>query len=118
MDQISGGGRSGATGRHYKFKSVGKSTKVTFVLDFQPRGLAKWMDGMITRTMQAEVLWKYIQRENIPEVFKSYPDLQLVLFFSGLNLSLNMPIRLVVMQMENIRPCTRIAPVTVESRKG
>jgi hypothetical protein len=28
---------------------------VTFVLDFQPKGLAKLMDGMIASSMQAEV---------------------------------------------------------------
>lgn len=39
----------------YKFEPEGMSTRVTFVLDFQPRGLAKLMDGMINRTMQSEV---------------------------------------------------------------
>jgi uncharacterized membrane protein len=39
----------------YKFDSVGMSTKVTFILDFQPKGLAKLMDGMINKTMQGEV---------------------------------------------------------------
>lgn len=32
-----------------------EGTKVSFSLDFQPKGLARLMDGMITRTMQAEV---------------------------------------------------------------
>ena len=39
----------------YKFESTGNSTKVTFVLDFQPKGLAKLMDGMINKSMQGEV---------------------------------------------------------------
>ncbi|HSD83000.1 MAG TPA: SRPBCC family protein, partial [Anaerolineae bacterium] len=39
----------------YKFESDGKSTKVTFVLDFQPKGLARLMDGMISKNMRAEV---------------------------------------------------------------
>jgi uncharacterized membrane protein len=39
----------------YKFEADGKATKVTFVLDFQPKGLAKLMDGMINKNMQAEV---------------------------------------------------------------
>jgi uncharacterized membrane protein len=39
----------------YKFEAAGNSTKVTFVLDFQPKGLAKLMDGMINKSMQGEV---------------------------------------------------------------
>lgn len=39
----------------YRFESVGKLTKVTFVLDFQPKGLARLMDGMISKNMRAEV---------------------------------------------------------------
>jgi uncharacterized membrane protein len=39
----------------YQFESSGKSTTVTFVLDFQPRGLARLLDGMINKNMQAEV---------------------------------------------------------------
>jgi uncharacterized membrane protein len=39
----------------YQFESAGDSTKVTFTLDFQPKGLAKLMDGMINRTMKEEV---------------------------------------------------------------
>jgi uncharacterized protein YndB with AHSA1/START domain len=39
----------------YKFAPAGGATTITFVLDFQPKGLAKLMDGMITNTMQAEV---------------------------------------------------------------
>ncbi len=31
------------------------ATKVTFILDFQPKGLAKLMDGMIEKTMHAEI---------------------------------------------------------------
>ena len=39
----------------YKFESTAGGTSVTFVLDFQPKGLAKLMDGMITSTMRAEI---------------------------------------------------------------
>jgi uncharacterized membrane protein len=39
----------------YRFESAGKSTKVTFTLDFQPKGLAKLMNGMIEKNMRAEV---------------------------------------------------------------
>ena len=39
----------------YRFKAIGDSTQVTFVLDFQPRGLAKLMDGMINKSMRDEV---------------------------------------------------------------
>jgi uncharacterized membrane protein len=39
----------------YKFEAAGSSTKITFVLDFQPKGLAKLMDGVINKTMQEEV---------------------------------------------------------------
>lgn len=39
----------------YKLEAAGRSTKVTFVLDFQPKGLARLMDGMINKSMQAEV---------------------------------------------------------------
>src|SRR6266487_3650590 len=39
----------------YVFKSIGSSTQVTFILDFQPKGLAKLMDGMINKSMKEEV---------------------------------------------------------------
>jgi uncharacterized membrane protein len=39
----------------YKFEARGQSTAVTFVLDFEPKGLAKLMDGVINKNMQAEV---------------------------------------------------------------
>ena len=39
----------------YKLESAGTATKVSFVLDFQPKGLAKLMDGIIGKTMQSEV---------------------------------------------------------------
>jgi hypothetical protein len=39
----------------YRFESAGSSTKVTFVLDFQPKGLARLMDNMINYVMRAEV---------------------------------------------------------------
>ncbi len=39
----------------YRFQPSGKSTQVTFTLDYQPKGLARLMDPMITKQMQAEV---------------------------------------------------------------
>jgi uncharacterized membrane protein len=39
----------------YHFESDGKATIVTFVLDFQPQGLAKLMNPMIQSSMQGEV---------------------------------------------------------------
>jgi len=39
----------------YRFEEVGRSTRVTFALDLQPRGLARFMDKKITKTMESEV---------------------------------------------------------------
>ena len=39
----------------YKLEPSGNGTRVSFVLDFQPKGLAKLMDGIIGKTMQSEV---------------------------------------------------------------
>ena len=39
----------------YLFESRGTSTELTFTLDFQPKGLARLMDGVIGRQMQDEV---------------------------------------------------------------
>jgi hypothetical protein len=39
----------------YTLAADGDGTRVTFVLDFQPKGLARLMDGMIGKTMQSEV---------------------------------------------------------------
>ena len=39
----------------YKFESTAGGTSVTFALDFQPKGLARLMDGVITSTMRAEI---------------------------------------------------------------
>jgi uncharacterized membrane protein len=40
----------------YMFESQGDhTTKVSFTLHFEPKGLAKLMDGMITKSMQSEV---------------------------------------------------------------
>jgi uncharacterized membrane protein len=39
----------------YSFESDGKSTTLTFILDFQPKGLAKLMNPMIQSSMQSEV---------------------------------------------------------------
>jgi uncharacterized protein YndB with AHSA1/START domain len=39
----------------YTLEPAGSGTQVSFVLDFQPKGLARLMDGMIAKTMQSEV---------------------------------------------------------------
>ena len=39
----------------YTFESDGKSTTVTFVLDFKTKGLAKLMEPMINQSMKSEV---------------------------------------------------------------
>lgn len=39
----------------YYFESVDNGTKLKFVLDYQPKGLAILMGPMITRTMRSEV---------------------------------------------------------------
>lgn len=39
----------------YLFQAAGDETVVTFVLDYQPKGLARLMDPMISKQMQAEV---------------------------------------------------------------
>lgn len=39
----------------YKFEAVGNSTHLTFSLHFEPKGLAKLMDPMISATMRSEV---------------------------------------------------------------
>ncbi len=39
----------------YQFASEGKSTTVSFVLDFQAKGLGKLMDPMIQKSMEGEV---------------------------------------------------------------
>ena len=39
----------------YKLEPVGNSTRLTFTLDYQPRGLARLMDPMIASSMRSEV---------------------------------------------------------------
>ena len=39
----------------YRFEPVGDSTRLTFILHYEPKGLAKLMDPMIARTMRSEV---------------------------------------------------------------
>jgi uncharacterized membrane protein len=39
----------------YKFEAVGSSTRVTFILHFEPKGLTKLMDPMITSSMKSEI---------------------------------------------------------------
>jgi uncharacterized membrane protein len=39
----------------YRFETVGDATRVTFMLHYEPKGLARLMDPMITRTMRSEV---------------------------------------------------------------
>jgi hypothetical protein len=39
----------------YSLQPEGAGTRVRFVLDFKPSGLARLMDGVIERTMRSEV---------------------------------------------------------------
>jgi uncharacterized membrane protein len=39
----------------YKLEALGSSTSLTFILHYEPKGLAKLMDTVITKTMQQEV---------------------------------------------------------------
>ena len=39
----------------YRFEAEGTGTQVTFILHYEPKGLARLMGPMITRTMQGEV---------------------------------------------------------------
>ena len=39
----------------YRFEAAGDATRVTFILHFEPKGLTRLMDPMITRTMRSEV---------------------------------------------------------------
>jgi uncharacterized membrane protein len=39
----------------YQFEDLGDSTRLTFILDYETKGLTKLMGPMITRTMQSEV---------------------------------------------------------------
>lgn len=39
----------------YRFESLGDSTRLTFSLNFEPKGLARLMDPMIASTMRSEV---------------------------------------------------------------
>jgi uncharacterized membrane protein len=39
----------------YRFEAAGSGTRVTFILDYQPKGLGRLMDPMINQTMRGEV---------------------------------------------------------------
>jgi uncharacterized membrane protein len=39
----------------YQFEAVGGSTRVIFILDFQPKGFAWFMNSMINTSMQSEI---------------------------------------------------------------
>ena len=39
----------------YTFESLGDSTRLTFMLHFEPKGLAKLMDPMISSSMKSEI---------------------------------------------------------------
>jgi uncharacterized membrane protein len=39
----------------YRFEAAGNSTRLTFTLHFEPKGLSKFMDPMITATMKSEI---------------------------------------------------------------
>ena len=39
----------------FRFAGAGDATEVTFILDYQPTGIARLLDPMIARTMRSEV---------------------------------------------------------------
>ena len=39
----------------YKFETIGNSTRLTFVLHFEPKGLFRLMDPMISSSMRSEI---------------------------------------------------------------
>jgi uncharacterized membrane protein len=39
----------------YQFEAVGESTRLTFILHFEPKGVAKLMDPMINASMRSEI---------------------------------------------------------------
>ena len=39
----------------YRFEAIGSATRVTFRLQYEPKGFARLMDPMITQTMRREV---------------------------------------------------------------
>ncbi len=51
----------------YQFESLGQTTRLTFNLHFEPKGIARLMDGMIQKTMQSEVA----ALENLKKVLES-----------------------------------------------
>ena len=57
----------------YRFEPVGEQTRVTFVLHYEPKGLARLMDPIITQTMRSEVatlsnLKTYLESEQASQV--------------------------------------------------
>ncbi len=53
----------------YVLQPQGTSTAVTFILDYQPKGLAKLMDGMIAGQMKSEVG----MLSNLKQYLESHP---------------------------------------------
>ncbi len=51
----------------YLFEDLGDSTQVQLILDFQPHGLARLMDGMVEKAMREEVA----VLENLKKVLES-----------------------------------------------
>ncbi len=47
----------------FALNNSGNATQLTFILDFQPKGLAKLMGPMIQKTMEAEVQTLEPQKE-------------------------------------------------------
>lgn len=39
----------------YRFEALGNSTRLTFILHYEPKGLARLMDPVINRSMQEEI---------------------------------------------------------------
>lgn len=53
----------------YRFEAVGNGTRVTFVLQYEPKGLGRLMDPMIARTMRGEVA----TLDNLKAYLESHP---------------------------------------------
>jgi uncharacterized membrane protein len=55
----------------YRFEAAGGGTRVTFVLQYEPKGLARLMDPLIARTMRGEVA----TLANLKAYLESHPSL-------------------------------------------
>ncbi len=54
----------------YKFESLGNATRLTFTLDFKPKGIGMLMEPMINSTMKSEVA----TLSNLKAILESQPS--------------------------------------------